>query len=251
MSLFLKGIIIGLGKIIPGVSGSVLAITFGVYEKAIKIISNLKKELIKNIPFLFKLSSGIIVGIILGSRVIYFFLNNYYYFTLTFIIGLISSSIFSIAKKITNIKKTDYIYIMMTILFVLLINSGGKIEIPLNITTPFIVGFIDAFTMIIPGISGTAVLMVLGLYEFFLNLLSNVSLELFIFLIGLIIGIMLTSKIVYYGFKNYYKESYLIIIGFIISSILILLKILLPHITILKIILFFFGFIFGYFFQEK
>ena len=254
MHLFLKGFIIGLGKIIPGVSGSVLAITLGVYEKSIMIISNLKNNFLQNISFLYKLGLGIILGIILGSKVLAIFFNHYYYYTLWFIIGLISSSIFEITKKIGKIKKIDLLFFIILIIGVILINNI-QLSLKINNIIIVLIGYIDALTMIIPGISGTAIFMILGVYEYFLYLLSHVSIDLIFYTIGLVIGIIITSKIISYGFKHYYHEIHILILYFIILSILMLFKMLVPFIKITNIwfgiFLFFAGFLISYFFREK
>ena len=110
MDTILKGMIIGLGKIIPGVSGSVLAISLGIYEKCIDIISNIKKELKYNIKFIFLLCIGISLGIICGSKIICFLLDSFYFPTMCLFIGLISSSIKYIVKKIKTKKNQIYFF---------------------------------------------------------------------------------------------------------------------------------------------
>ena len=81
MFTFLKGIFIGLGKIMPGISGSLIAISLGLYDKLIYTVSELKIK--ENFAFLLKVCLGIIFGIILGSKIMYYLLSNYYLYTMS------------------------------------------------------------------------------------------------------------------------------------------------------------------------
>ena len=87
--LFIKGLIIGIGKIIPGVSGAVLAMILKVYDDGINSIVNIFKNPKKNILFLLNIGLGILIGIVLFSNVINYTLKNYYVITMLFFIGLI------------------------------------------------------------------------------------------------------------------------------------------------------------------
>ena len=122
MKEILKGIIIGIGKIIPGVSGSVLAISLGIYEKAIYSFNNIFKDY-RNIYFLLKIFIGVLIAIIFGSKIILYFLNNYYTLTIFAFVGLILGSMNEINKNI----KVKYWY--MTILSFLVISILGFLNI--------------------------------------------------------------------------------------------------------------------------
>ena len=87
--LILKGIIIGIGKIIPGVSGSMLAISMGIYQKLIDSVNNIFKYPKENFKFLFKITIGVIISIVFFSNIILNSLNKYYIITMFFFIGLI------------------------------------------------------------------------------------------------------------------------------------------------------------------
>lgn len=230
MFTFIKGFIIGLGKIIPGVSGSLLAISLNVYEKCIDIISNIFKELKYNIKFLFLLCLGILLGIVFGSKIIYYFLTNYHVLTMCLFVGLIGGTIPNILNKVKIERRTDYFYIIIPFLLIYFLGfiQNGSITIENNFNGYLLVillGFLDALTMIVPGVSGTAIFMIIGVYEFILLLFSNFfSIFIVFFLIGLVIGIILVSKFMNYCFKNFYKQIYLIIIGLTISSLVLLLK---------------------------
>lgn len=224
-----KGILIGIGKVIPGVSGSLIAISLGVYEKCIDIISNFFVEIKYNYKFLFNLCIGFLISIVFFSKAIYYLITNYYFYSMCLFIGLIIGTIPNLLKEHKVINKRDYIYILVSFLLVMMISIFGKNEIIIenNICgylLTIIIGIIDAISMIIPGISGTAIFMILGVYEFVLLLFSNLLFPFIIFfVIGLVIGILITCKFINYCFKHFNNETYLVIIGFMVSSILTLI----------------------------
>ena len=228
MSLILKGFIIGIAKIIPGVSGSLVALNLGLYEKGIKAISNFFKDIKNNSIFLLNVGIGILLAIILGSKLLDYLLNNYYMLTMIVFIGLLIGSNSFI--KDTKTKK-QYIYMITTFFIMLLLfiiktdyNYIYKDNIINNLYVIFI-GFIDAATMIIPAISGTIILMLLGSYDFFLSIFinpfSNIKI-LILFFIGLFIGIILVTKLMNKLLENKKEIIYPIINGFFLSSILFL-----------------------------
>ncbi|HHW68718.1 MAG TPA: DUF368 domain-containing protein, partial [Tenericutes bacterium] len=112
IKLVLKGFIVGIGKIIPGISGAMLAISLGIYEKAVGIISNIKTELFKNIKFVFLLGMGVLLSIVLFGNLINFLLSNFYLPTTLLFIGLICGTIPNIFKDI-NQKEIEYIDIIL------------------------------------------------------------------------------------------------------------------------------------------
>ena len=101
VKLFIQGFIVGLGKIMPGVSGSVMAISFGIYEKLISCFSSIK-IFKQNLKFLTIILTGIILAILLGSNAIKYLLANYYINTLMFMIGLMIRGIIPLVKNVQN-----------------------------------------------------------------------------------------------------------------------------------------------------
>lgn len=261
---FLYGLIIGLGKIIPGVSGSIIAISLGVYEKSIDSINHFFKDIKKNTIYLLPLSLGIIISIIFSSKIVIKLLNNYYTATIFFFLGLIIGGIRDIRKH-TSHKYTQYTIISFTLILLISIKTSTKNIIFNNyyhqLIYLIIIGFIDAVCMIVPGISGTAILMMLGSYKMLITVLSNLTsinhivynLSIIIpFIIGLAIGIILTIKIVNYLFKYHYTKTYNVILGFLLSSILYMAITALKQInTIIDIIVSIPLFIIGYIIRKK
>ena len=219
MVLFIKGFIIGLGKIIPGVSGSLLAIRLNVYEKLIDSVNNMFYDLKNNLLFLFKIGLGVVCAIILGSNIISYFLDNYYLVTKIIFLLLIISGVPMVLKNCDN-------YFLSFVSFCIYM---AVLNIP-NISfidNYFIIGFIEAFTTIIPGISGTALFMSLGLYDELLNLFSNLYrfplVNIIPFLLGIIIGGVIIIRFIDYCFKTYKKNTYSVILGLLIGSIVLMI----------------------------
>ena len=247
--MIIKGFIIGIGKILPGVSGALLAISLGIYEKCIYILSNLRKELIKNIKFILYLGIGFILSIVLGSRLIYYLINNYYIYTIYLFIGLILGSIPSIIKEV-EFKKKNIIFLIISFLILFLINF---IKLNINSNSYILLGLIESISILVPGVSGTAIMMLLGNYNLMLELLINPFKYQFIyFLIGLIIGIILIAKLINYLLKKYKSETYYMIIGFLIASLSTLyLNIMHTKISIIDALICLILFIIGIFISKK
>lgn len=256
IKLVFQGFIIGIGKVIPGVSGAMFAMMFGVYEKALNIISNLKKELVKNLKFIVWLGLSILLAIIFGSNIIKYCLDKYYIETMFLFVGMMASGIKPLFKNIDKkkVSKKSLLIAFSVCLFLLLLDfvDVGKTTYNLDrnfltVIMLFISGFLDALGTVVPGVCGTALLMILGYYNIVINSLSNllnlsnIWNNLFVlipFCLGMIVGILLISKVINYLFKNYKTETYITIIGFaIVSTIILFIKaISSPH-NILRLLI--------------
>ena len=260
--LIIKGLIIGLAKVMPGVSGAILAISMGVYDKGINAITRFFDNIKENIKFLFFIGIGIIIAIILGSNIVYFLLNNYYVITMLFFMGLIFGStpkiISKVDKSIKGIMISFITFIIITLLTNLNINNNSVSN---SIIIYLISGLIDAFGMVVPGISSTALLMVLGTYNNIIYSLSNVgniinNLNILIpYGLGIFIGIIITSIIINYLFKKYNKLTFSFILGVILSTLLTLLLEIFSHYINIKdlvigLVLLSLGIIISYFFDD-
>ncbi len=243
---FLVGIVVGVANIIPGVSGGTIAIGLGIFDKLIDAINNFFKQPKKHLPFLIPLGVGAIFGILAFSSIISYGLTYHSFETNMFFVGLVAGSInliFKNAKK-QNFKPSYYIYTIIGFLVVLLFillekngigsngNNSGYIKL-------FISGTIASSAMVIPGISGSFMMILLGIYNVLLNSLSNLktwllntsdttllfdSLKVLIPLgIGIVIGIFLISKIIEILFNKFHSQTYLFILGLIFGSIFTIL----------------------------
>lgn len=239
--LIIKGMIIGIGQIIPGVSGGMLAITLGLYEKGINAISNLFSDLKGNIKFLIFVGIGILISVITFSKIIKYSLLNFYLPTMLLFIGLIIGGVPSLFKKIksfgdaskNNFTLTTIVFILIFLLSFLNFNNNINF-ININILTCisfFFVGIIYAATMVIPGISGTAIMMLIGYYGIVIDIISNLSnfhktlsnIGIVLpFALGLLFGIIFVSKLMNYLLKKYEVKTYYSILGLVLSSIVVM-----------------------------
>ena len=261
--LVIKGLIIGLGKIIPGVSGGVLAIALGIYEKGLEAISHFFRKPTQNMKFLSFLGLGILISIVLMSKVIRFSLNNYYLPTMLLFVGLIAGGLPVLFEKIKKQYKSLNILLLILSfgILTLIFNLNNQETIINNSGFSFLVlmGIIDAFTMVVPGVSGTAILMLFGAYDTIIGTLSNITnfsmimnnLEILLpFIIGMIIGIIVFVNVMTFLFKKYNIAMYFIIIGLAMSSTIIMVfqSFNQPYTKtdiLFGLILFMFGYFFG------
>ena len=222
--LILKGLIIGLGKIIPGVSGSLLAISLGEYENMLNSVNYYFKDIINNSKYLVKICIGILISIALFSNIIAKSINSFYLYTMFLFAGFIVGSL-NVIKKGTE---TNYLVVFISFLVLLIINKyifTNNLIINKNFIYYIFGGILDSVTMIIPGISGTALLISYGCYNEVIYSLSNVDLKvLFPFMIGMALGLITTIKFVSYMFYKYKNTSRSVILGISIATIVIMLK---------------------------
>ena len=239
--LVIKGFIMGIANIIPGVSGGTIAITMGIYEDLISSISNFFKNPKKSITYLLPIGIGAVLAILLMSKLISFCLDRFPAPTTLFFIGLIVGGIPLLTKKIKGVKIKPINIILLLITFSIIMwmtfssSTGSNLDLS-NITIGtmlllLIIGMIAAGCMVIPGISGSFVLMLLGAYKpivdtigdltNFSNLGHNLSI-LIPFGIGVVGGIIGIAKILEYLFNKYETSTYYAIIGFILASIIAL-----------------------------
>lgn len=246
MKNILKGFIIGIGKIIPGVSGAMLAISLGVYDKALYYINNFFKHKKESIKYLFPLGIGILISIIIFSKIIDYTLSRQYVITMLFFIGLLLGGLPSIINKV---QKKDYYLVILSFSFFFILsitNSSSNYIIQNNFIDRiilFLSGIVEAISTIVPGISGTAMLMIIGTYDIIIKSLSNIlsvsSIKILVPLsLGIIIGIIITIKIIDYLFQKYNNKVYAFVLGvFLSSTVLLIIKTFTKTVSILNLII--------------
>lgn len=239
--LMVKGFILGIANIIPGVSGGTLAITLGIYEQLIGTISHLFHNIKKNLGFIIPIGIGAVLSVLVLSKLINYSLEQFPIPTTLFFIGLIVGGVPFIYRKVEKEKKRGghIVAFLCTFFFILLLgfakNGNGTVSLE-NLTVGstfllFLVGVIAAATMVIPGISGSFVLMLLGFYKPILNTISHLTdfqllghnmMILIPFGIGIVIGIIGIAKLIEYLLKRHETITYYAILGFILSSVVTL-----------------------------
>lgn len=241
--LILKGFIMGIANVIPGVSGGTLALTLGIYEKFISAISHFLSNIKENMKFLIPIAIGMVLAIITMSSLITECFENFPVPTSTFFMGLVIGGVPLLTAKVKgkkeNKKISSYIIMLLTFSFVLflalapmILGETGDVKLGINlgsIIILFLVGMIASATMVIPGVSGSLVLMLLGFYFPILNTIKSFLkfnnfmkdfIILAVFGLGILIGIVLVAKLIEYLFEKYETKTYFGVIGFILASII-------------------------------
>ena len=248
---YIKGILIGAGAIIPGISSGVLCVIFGIYETLLNSILNFFKDWKTNIKFLTPYILGGLTGIIIFSNIILFLFERYPEITSFTFIGLILGCIPSIFK-ICNSKekfKLRYIifFIVSFIIAILLLVLENKMSSNIgiyygdNYSFEFLLlaGFLMSLGVVVPGVSSTVILMLLGVYETYLYAVSIMNIRiLFPMGIGLLIGGFLCMKLIQFLLNKYHSQTYYSILGFVLGSIFVLLPIISFNLTGILSILF-------------
>lgn len=242
--LIIKGFIMGIANVIPGVSGGTLALTLGIYEQFIGAISHFFTNLKENIKFLLPIAIGMGLAILTMSNVISSSFENFPIPTTLFFMGLVIGGIPMLTNKVKKTKETKQIssYVIATLTFALVMILAFSEEIfggtlgnvsfdnlsILGYIGVSLVGVVAAATMVIPGVSGSLVLMLLGYYIPILNVIKelthfeNIFSNIFIagfFGTGIVIGIILVAKLIEWLLAKYEVKTYFGVIGFIIASI--------------------------------
>ena len=227
----IKGIVVGIGVILPGVSSGVLCMIMGLYEKILDSILSFFKDVKKNTKFLFPFGTGVLIGVIILSNMLKVLLYQYPIQTKGIFIGLIIGSIPPLIKQINEkekFRKRNIIYLLiafiigtsMTLIenYISIPNSGDVSNIYLIFS-----GIVMSVGYVIPGVSSTIMLMCLGIYSLYLQSISVIYLPVLIPLgIGLAIGSIFCMNITKYLLKEHYGKMSYSIIGFTIGSIYVL-----------------------------
>lgn len=222
MRNILKGMIIGVANIIPGVSGASLMVAIGVYEKVLDSIKHPKK----NIMFLIQLGLGAAIGFLLFSNLMSWLLIEYKVIIMFLIIGLIIGGTKGVVEN--DISKFNIFYFLIGIASIFIQALSG-VDVGVSWLSLFLVGFLAGATMIIPGISGSLLLVLFSLYQPVLGYVSELSRFDFthvwliiVFGIGIGVGVVATTEALRRIMKSHKNQFMNIILGLLVGSIIVL-----------------------------
>lgn len=256
LKLILKGFIVGIGKIIPGVSGAMLAILMGIYENLMEAVTRFFDDPKKHFFLLCNFGIGLFLAIVLFSKIILFLLTNYYDATMYLFLGLITGTVFRFRKNIRFTKKNVFIFVVAFVLVGILpfLHRSSDYQFQNHLfhyLYVVLLGGIDAFSSIVPGISGTAIFMMLGTYPFVLSIFGNpFSLLFLVYGVGLVLGVILTCYLMYYLLKRWKSETNVVIFAFAILSIFLLFLEVCGTLNLFLLFIFILGIFFGYLFDN-
>ncbi len=235
--LFLKGIAMGTANFIPGVSGGTIALIMGVFERLINAIKRFLT--IKSLKILFKgdlkawakhtdfyflvsLGLGIAFAIITIARLLEFLFIHYSLFVWAFFFGLILASVYFVSKTITKWNIPIILFYLLGTIIALLIAFLKPATENSNLIYVVICGIISVCSMILPGLSGSFVLLLMGNYELVIRSLNNLDMMIVVpFAIGAIFGLGAFSYILSWIFKKYSNQTISLLSGFILGSLLV------------------------------
>lgn len=226
MKTFLKGIIVGIGGVSPGLSGSVLLIIFGLYRKTLDALGNLFKDFRKNIVFLLPLVLGMFAGVLMFSKLINFFINRFEMPTCFCFLGLILGTLPMIWKEVRQqgFAPRYYIYIALAAIagiFFFKLNPYAFPEVTEpNLLQCIALGVAVAATAIIPGVDPAVFLTTLGLYRVYVAALAELNFSILLpMAIGLAAGAVIISFFMSFLFKRFYTATYSVIFGIFLTMI--------------------------------
>lgn len=250
-TLFLKGILMGICDIIPGISGGTIAFITGIYSRLINAVKSFspklagdffraivkrdkqsntifKKDIRKlDLKFLITLGAGIAAAFLIGARIIGFLLEYYFVYTILFFIGLILASSIFIFNSIENHSMKNVLFGFFGLLFGLALAIVVPAEITPNLTYVFFGGFLAISAMFLPGISGAFILLIMGLYEFMIGVLHN-PIENFayflVFIIGAGLGAFVISRVISFLFRKDECKTLYFLLGLVIGALNIPLR---------------------------
>ncbi|MFV0395381.1 MAG: undecaprenyl phosphate translocase family protein [Coprobacillaceae bacterium] len=223
---FLKGIIVGIGGIAPGLSGSALLVIFGLYEETISAIGTLFKDIKKNLIYLIPIIGGFGVGIILFSNIINYFLTNYEVYTRFKFLGLVVGTVplFYRETKKNGWSNTYYLPIAISfVLGLLLFFFNGDLfprVASLNVLQSIVLGVVVAGSTIVPGVDSATILSALGLYEIYLISINSFNISVLLPAgLGLVVGALVISFFMNRLLETKYTLTFSIIFGLFLSII--------------------------------
>lgn len=230
-----KGIMMGISDLIPGVSGGTIALILGIYQSLIAAINGIfTREWKKHIMFLIPIGLGIGISIITISHLVEWLLAEHPQPTFFFFLGLIIGIIPMLLRDV-NYKQTfgtgHYVLLAIGALIVastMFIKENELAAVMTNLTVGdyvllFFAGWLASSAMILPGISGSFIFLLLGVYPTVINAISSFKLPVIIIVgAGIAIGLVITSKLITFLFARYRVGTYALMIGFIVGSIVVI-----------------------------
>jgi putative membrane protein len=229
-----RGLGMGAADVIPGVSGGTIAFITGIYEELIHSIKSFDKTFINKLlkegiapawkylngNFLLAVFSGVLISIFSLARLISWLLDTYPMLVWAFFFGLIIGSAIHIGRKIPNWNFPVIIMLVLGTAVAFYITIAAPATSPETHWFVFLSGMIAISAMILPGISGSFILLLMGKYEFMLNVIRDLRISyIIVFGIGCLLGIIAFSNIISWLFKRFHEATLALLTGFMLGSL--------------------------------
>ncbi|NJP41271.1 DUF368 domain-containing protein [Oscillospiraceae bacterium HV4-5-C5C] len=224
----MKGLLIGIGAILPGLSGGVLMVIFGIYDPLIRFLGNLRKNFFKNLAFFIPVGIGGLLGILLFSGAVSAAFGRFEAQFVCLFVGFVAGTLPSLYKEAGKKGRGPLAYgvmVVMAVLVFVLMLIGDKTLTEVTPNTPIWVlsGALVGLGFVVPGLSPSNFLMYFGLYKKMTDAISAMQLGVILpLLLGVILCVLLFAKLVSWLFDRYYAVLYHGIVGLVIGSSLAL-----------------------------
>jgi len=234
MGLFLKGMGMGAADVVPGVSGGTIAFITGIYEQLIESLKSFDAQAFRclfsadlkgfwariNGGFLLPLFSGIIFSVLTLVRLIHYLLDQHAVPLWSFFFGLIVASAFVVGLKVRNKNLTSLIFLMAGAFVAWWVGVSTPAETPESLWFIFLSGALAICAMILPGISGSFILLLLKKYAFVTGAIKDLDLLIIgVFIAGCVAGLLSFARLLSYLFKKYHDATVSLMTGFMIGSL--------------------------------
>lgn len=226
---FVKGMFIGSGFILPGVSGGALAAIFGIYERIITFLAHITKNFKENVLFFIPVGLGGITGVFLLSFAVSFLLGTYETIILWFFVGCIVGTVPALWKEAGKKGRSNRELIILGVSFVLGFlflwkGSGLFSEVPQNLGTWTIAGGLIGLGMIVPGLSPSNFLVYMGMYKAMSDGIKALDFSVILPIgLGGVVTVLALSKVMDYIFSKAYPQLFHFILGIVFASTLMII----------------------------
>jgi putative membrane protein len=226
----LKGVLVGIGFITPGLSGGVLAVVFGIYEHLMRFLGNIREKFIQNVLFFLPVGIGGVIGVVAFSAVVDFAFSNYAaQFTWLFI-GFIAGTFPSLFKTSGKKGRKAWHWLVLvltaagTVFFMRGLESFRSVQLTPSFGNWILSGALIALGVVVPGMSPSNFLIYLGLYQPMAAGIRHLDLGVIIpLLIGGVLVVLLFAKLVSWLFKKFYTLMYHLILGIVVGSTMVII----------------------------
>lgn len=232
---FLKGMAMGAADIVPGVSGGTIALVTGIYERLINAIKNIGIDTVKSLfqnglkatwqqmdgTFLLSLLAGILTSIVLFAQVLHFAIEQYPMFIWPCFFGLVLASVLYVGRQVGqwNWQRASLLVIGAAIAAMISLSSATQIEV--SALTLFLSGALAISAMILPGISGSFILLLLGMYSVVITAVKSFDFyTLIIFACGCVAGLMLFSRFLSWLLAHFKAATMALLTGFMLGALI-------------------------------
>lgn len=241
LGVMLKGAGMGAADVVPGVSGGTIAFMTGIYEELVGSLNNINAKAVKllftgrfkefwehiNGKFVVSVLAGILISVLTLAKVMTYLLEMHPIQTWAFFFGLIVASSIFMIRDIKGWNLKEVVFLALGVVLGVTVCTLSPTNTPETLWFIFLSGAIAICAMILPGISGSFILLILGKYHFVLKQVDDLTsgvvgrnvLILGVFVLGCVVGILLFSKFIHWLLGKWEKQTLIVLIGFIIGSL--------------------------------